>query len=66
VTFVGAAAVVVSVAPLVPAIVEPVIVAVMWVVSPAWLLGCHEVETAPVALVDPEVGVKDVVNPVVG
>jgi hypothetical protein len=63
---VGAAATVGSLAPLVPAIAEPVRVAVMWVVSPAWLLGCHAVETAPVLLVKPEVGVKDVVNPAVG
>jgi len=45
---------------------EPVSVAVIWVVSPAWLLGCHEVETAPEALVEPDVGVNDVVYPVVG
>jgi len=55
-----------SLAPLVPAIAEPVSVAVIWVVSPAWLLGCHEVEAAPVVLVVPEVGENDVVYPVVG
>lgn len=49
-----------------PAIAEPVKVAVIWVVSPAWLLGCHPVETAPVEPVKPEVGENDVVNPVVG
>jgi hypothetical protein len=67
VTFVGAAAAV-RIAPLVPAIAgaDPVRVAVTPVESPAWLLGCHEVDTTPVELVEPEVGLNDVVNPVVG
>jgi len=45
---------------------EPVMVAVGAVASPAWLLGCHEAVTTPVALVVPELGVKVVVNVAAG
>jgi hypothetical protein len=50
----------------VPAMLEPVNVAVIAVVSPAWLLGCHEVEAAPEALSVVELGLNDVVYPEVG
>jgi hypothetical protein len=45
---------------------EPVIVAVTVVESPAWLLGCHEVENEPVAPSVVVLGLKVVVYPAAG
>jgi hypothetical protein len=63
VTVVGDPATVIVDPMLVPEYAEPVILAVTVVVSPAWLLGCHEVDAAPVALSVVELGLNVVVYP---
>lgn len=51
--------------PPVPVKAEPVMVPFTAVLSPAWLLGCHDVVTKPPE-VTPELGEKVVVKPEVG
>jgi len=50
----------------VPEKAEPVMDTLIWVLSPAVLLGCHDVVTTPPALVAPELGEKVVVAGAVG
>lgn len=65
-TLVGAAAIVVVTTPPVPVKAVPVMVAFTAVLSPAWLLGCHDDVTTPPDVVVLELGEKVVVNPVAG
>jgi len=63
VTVVGDPATVVVVPALAPEKAEPVILTVTPDTSPAWLLGDHEVDAAPVALSVVELGLKVEVYP---
>jgi len=65
---VGAAAAVVVAAPVAELAgkFDPLMVALTPVLSPAWLLGCHDDVVTPPEVVEPVLGVKVVVKPDAG